>query len=300
MKRYVIDLSRMMTILDVAELTGLCWDTVKDLVKARLAKDYAHIRLKDLRRLAIDEIYLGRKKKYLTLVIDQETGRIIWVGRGKGGEALHGFWRRLKASGAKIQAVAMDMSQAYASAVARHLPDALIVFDRFHVMKLMNEKLDDLRRELVREAESEDAKIAIKGTRWLLLYRRENLPKNKARELQRALELNRPLATAYLLKEELALAWEQGSWDAMADFCCAWCQKAIASGIEQLVSMAQSLGDHAEGLLSYSVTLMTNGRMEGINRKIKTMLRQFYGLRDDDFLRLKLYALHESKHKLVG
>jgi transposase len=185
------------------------------------------------------------------------------------------------------------MSQAYASAVARHLPDALIVFDRFHVMKLMNEKLDDLRRELVREAESEDAKIAIKGTRWLLLYRRENLPKNKARELQRALELNRPLATAYLLKEELALAWEQGSWDAMADFCCAWCQKAIASGIEQLVSMAQSLGDHAEGLLSYSVTLMTNGRMEGINRKIKTMLRQFYGLRDDDFLRLKLYALHE-------
>jgi transposase len=300
LKRYVIDLSRMMTILDVAELTGLCWDTVKDLVKARLAKDYAHIRLKDLRRLAIDEIYLGRKKKYLTLVIDQETGRIIWVGRGKGGEALHGFWRRLKASGAKIQAVAMDMSQAYASAVARHLPDALIVFDRFHVMKLMNEKLDDLRRELVREAESEDAKIAIKGTRWLLLYRRENLPKNKARELQRALELNRPLATAYLLKEELALAWEQGSWDAMADFCCAWCQKALASGIEQLVSMAQSLGDHAEGLLSYSVTLMTNGRMEGINRKIKTMLRQFYGLRDDDFLRLKLYALHESKHKLVG
>jgi transposase len=296
----VIDLSRMMTILDVAELTGLCWDTVKDLVKARLAKDYAHIRLKDLCRLAVDEIYLGRKKKYLTLVIDQESGRIIWVGRGKAGEALHGFWRRLKASGAKIQAVAMDMSQAYASTVARHLPDALIVFDRFHVMKLMNEKLDDLRRELVRQAESEDAKVAIKGTRWLLLYRRDNLPQSKARQLEEALERNRPLATAYLLKEELALAWEQGSWQAMADFCWAWCQKAIASGIEQLVSMAQSLTDHAEGLLSYAVTLMTNGRMEGINRKIKTMLRQFYGLRDDDFLRLKLYALHESKHKLVG
>lgn len=223
-----------------------------------------------------------------------------WVGRGRAGEALHGFWRRLKASGAEIQAVAMDMSQAYAGTVARHLPNALIVFDRFHVMKLMNEKLDDLRRELVREAQSEDAKVAIKGTRWLLLYRRENLPKSKARQLKEALELNRPLATAYLLKEELALAWEQGSWAAMADFCCAWCEKAIASGIDQLISMAESLTDHAEGLLSYTVTLMTNGRMEGLNRKIKTLLRQFYGLRDDDFLRLKLYALHESKHKLVG
>lgn len=298
-QRYVIDLSRMMTILDVAELTGLSWDTVKDLVKKRLAKDYAHIRLKDLRRLAIDEIYLGRKQKYLTPVIDQESGRIIWVGRGKAGEALNRFWR-LKASGARIEAVAMDMSQAYASAVARHLPEALIVFDRFHVIKLMNEKLDDLRRELVRQAESEDAKVAIKATRWLLLYRRENLPQSKARQLQEALEPNRPLATAYLLKEELALAWEAESWEAMADYFCAWCEKAIASGIDQLVSVAQPLTDHAEGLLTYSTTGMTSGRMEGINRKIKTMLRQFYGLRDNDFLRLKLYALHESKHKLVG
>jgi transposase len=213
---------------------------------------------------------------------------------------LHGFWRRLKASGAKIEAVAMDMSQAYASAVARHLPNALIVFDRFHVMKLMNEKLDDLRRQLVREAESQDAKVAIKGTRWLLLYRRDNLPKNKARALQKALEMNQPLATAYLLKEELALAWEEPTWEAMADFCSAWCQKAIVSGIDQLISMAQSLTDHAEGLLSYSVTKMTSGRMEGINRKIKTLFRQVYGFRDDDFLRLKLYALHEAKHKLVG
>lgn len=296
----MIDLSRMMTILDVAELTGLCWDTVKGIIKQRLAKDYAHIRLKDLRRLAIDEIYLGRKKKYVTLVIDQESGRIVWVGKGKAGEALHGFWRRLKASRAQIEAVAMDMSQAYASAVARHLPEAIIVFDRFHVMKLMNEKLDDLRRELVRQAESQDAKVAIKGTRWLLLYRRDNLPKNKAGELKRALEMNRPLATAYLLKEELGLAWGQGSWEAMAEFLSSWCEKAILSGIDQLTQMAQSLTDHGRGILGYTVNGITNGRMEGINRKIKTMLRMFYGLRDDDFLRLKLYALHEAKHKLVG
>lgn len=300
LQRYVIDLSRMMTILEVAELTGLCWDTVKGIIKKRLAKDDAHIRLQELRRLAIDEIHLGRKQKYRTLGIDQESGRIVWVGRGRAGEAWHGFWRRLKASRAQIEAVAMDMSQAYGSSVACHLPNALIVFDRLHVMKLMNEKLDDLRRELVRQAESEDARVAIKGTRWLLLYRRDNFPKNKTRELQKALEMNQPLATAYLLKEELALAWEEPTWEAMADFCCAWCQKAIASGIEQLISMAQSLTDHAEGLLSYAATKMTSGRMEGINRKIKTLFRQVYGFRDDDFPRLKLYALHEAKHKPVG
>lgn len=289
-----------MTISDVAALTGLSWDTVKAIVKKRLAKDYARIRLKDLRWLSIDEIYLGRSKKYLTLVIDQETGRIVWVGRGRAGSALSGFWRRLKVSGARIEAVAMDMSQAYASAVAQHLPGAMIVFDRFHVMKLMNEKLDELRRELVREAQSKDAKVAIKGTRWLLLHRRQNLSRNKARELEKALELNRPLATAYLLKEELALAWEQESWEATADFFSQWCQKAIASGIDQLTAMAQTLTNRAEGLLSYTVTGITNGRMEGINRKIKTMLRMFYGLRDEDFLHLKLYALHESTHKLTG
>lgn len=290
----------MRTILDVAGLTGLSWDTVKDLVKERLAKDYHHIRLKEWTRLAIDEIYVGRKKRYRTLVIDQESGRLVWGGKGKGSDALHAFWRRLKASGATIEAVAMDMSQSYASAVAKHLPNALIVFDRFHVMKLMNEKLDDLRRQWVREAESQDAKVAIKGTRWLLLYRRDNLPKNKARALQTALKLNRPLATAYLRKEELALAWAEPTWEAMADFCCAWCEKAIASGIDQLISMAQSLTDHGMGLLSYTGPQMTSGRMEGINRKIKTRFRQVYGLRDDDFLRLKLYALHEAKHKLVG
>jgi transposase len=112
--------------------------------------------------------------------------------------------------------------------------------------------------------------------------------------------MNRPLATAYLLKEELALAWEKPTWAAMADFCCAGCRKAIASGIDQLISMAQSLTDHAKGLLSYTVTRMTNGRMAGLNRQIKTMLRMFHGLRDDDFLRLKLYALPEAKRKVVG
>ena len=97
-----------MTISDVAELCGLSWDTVKDIVKKRLKKDYGHIELKDLRNLSIDEIYVGKRKKYYTLVLDLDSGRIVWVCRGRGKAALQGFWRRLRKSKAKIQAVAMD------------------------------------------------------------------------------------------------------------------------------------------------------------------------------------------------
>ena len=132
-----------MTLSDLAALTGLGWDTVKDIVKARLEKDYGHPRLKELKRLSIDEIYVGRRKKFYTLVIDLDTGRVVWVAHGRGGDTLRKFWRALRLSKARIEAVSLDMSPAYSASVAEHLPAAAIVFDRFHIAKLVNEKLDD-------------------------------------------------------------------------------------------------------------------------------------------------------------
>jgi transposase len=98
----------MMTVTDLAAVTGLGWDTVKKIVKSRLEKDYGHPRLRRIWRLSIDEIYFGRHKKFYTLVIDLDTGQIVWVAKGKGGEALRPFWRALRLSRAKIEAVAMD------------------------------------------------------------------------------------------------------------------------------------------------------------------------------------------------
>jgi transposase len=141
----VEDLWGMMTVTDLAAVTGLGWDTVKSIIKARLEKGYGHPRLKHIERLSIDEIYFGRHKKFYTLVIDLDTGQIVWVAKERGGEALRPFWRALRLSKAKIEAVATDMSAAYWTAVMEHLPEAAIVFDRFHIMKLMNEKLDHLR-----------------------------------------------------------------------------------------------------------------------------------------------------------
>ena len=289
----------MMTVTDLAAVTGLGWDTVKNILKARLEKDYGHPRLRGVERLSIDEIYFGRHKKFYTLVIDLDSGQIVWVAKGKGGEALSPFWRALRGSRAKIEAVAMDMSAAYWAAVMEHLPEAAIVFDRFHIMKLMNEKLDDLRRAMVNEATG-PMKQTVKGIRYLLLMRRENVEEEKLPRLDDALKHNEPLFTAYLLKEALGLLWEQPTYGQMRSFLSEWCAWADESGIRQMRQMARTLRSHRSGILSWWKHRINNGRMEGINNKIKTLLRQTYGLRDERYLVLRLLGLHVSRLELLG
>ena len=288
-----------MTVTDLAAVTGLGWDTVKNIIKARLEKDYGHPRLKELRRLSIDEIYLGRRKKFYTLVIDLDSGRIVWVAKGRGGDALRKFWRALRLSKARIEAVAMDMSAAYWAAVLEHLPDAAIVFDRFHITKLVNEKLDDLRRDMVREAVGL-MKQTVKGIRYLLLMRRDNVQDEKLPRLDEALKHNEPLFIGYLLKEALGLLWEQPSYAQMKSFLYQWCTWAGESGIRQMIQLAKTLLSHKSGILSWWKHRINNGRMEGINNKIKTLLRQTYGLRDERYLILKLFGLHNSRQELLG
>jgi len=223
----------------------------------------------------------------------------MWVGDGRGGEALREFWRRFKQSRGRLRAVAMDMSGAYAASVRTHAPHAVLTFDHFHVVKLMNERLDDLRRELVRAAGVE-TKQAIKGLRWLLLHRKDNLKPDAARRLEQSLQVNAPLQCAYLLKEELGLLWAQADGRQAWAFLRDWCAKAKASGIRQLRAMAETLLRHAKGILAYYKTGLTSGKMEGINRKIRGLLCSAFGFRDHDFFKLPLYALHEAKFKFVG
>jgi transposase len=288
-----------MTRADVADLSYLSWDTVKGIVQKHLQPDYGQPRLKALKYLAVDEIYVGRRKQYYTLVLDLESGRIVWVGHGRGLAALGKFWRRLRLSKAKIAAVAMDMSGAYWAAVLEHLPGAAVVFDRFHIMKLINEKLDELRRALVREASGLSQQV-IKGTRYLLLRRAKNLEPGQLPKLEEALKLNEPLSQAYCLKEELGLLWEQSSRAAMADFLHQWCARAMDTGIALLRQMVKTLLLHASGILSWWEHRLSSGKMEGVNNKIKTLTRQAYGYRDEAFFIRKLLSLHHAKIKLVG
>lgn len=301
-ERYVLELSRHMTIKDVAEHLGVSWDVVKDIQKRYLHRRFAKPRLKHLRQIAIDEISVGQGHRYITLVLDLESGAVVHVGAGKGGDSLREFWKRLRASGARIEAVATDMSPAYIDAVTTHLPRATLVFDRFHVMKLFNDKLSNFRRDLHREVTDQLHKQALKGTRWLLLKRPENLDekRNEPQRLAEALKLNEPLATAYYLKEDLAEVWEQEDEQTAQAFLLDWIAQAESSGIGMLKQFAKTLRLHALGILAWYDYPISTGPLEGTNNKIKTMKRQAYGFRDPDFLKLKILGIHETKYALVG
>jgi transposase len=300
--QYVLELARMMTIQDVAIHLGVSWDVVKEIVKNDLQRRFGKPKLRNLRQIAIDEISIGKGHRYLTVVLDLETGAVVYVGHGKGGDALTDFWKRLHRSGAKIEAIATDMSPAYIDAVMTHLPEAVLVFDRFHVMKLFNDKLSDLRRELYRTAKDGLEKDVLKGTRWLLLKRPANLDasRNEHERLEEALRLNAPLATAYYLKEDLSEFWEQEDQEEAEAFLLDWIRRAESTDIRMLHQFARTLRFHAHGLLAYYDYAISTGPLEGTNNKIKTMKRQAYGFRDHQFFILKLYALHESRYALVG
>ena len=301
-ERYALELSRHMTIKDVADHLGITWDVIKEIQKRHLHRRFSKPRLKHLKQIAIDEISTGKGHRYVTIVLDLERGAVVHVGQGKGGDALKPFWRRLRASGAKIEAVATDMSPAYIDAVTTHLRSATLVFDRFHVIKLYNDKLSGLRRDLHRQLTDTMQKDALKGIRWLLLKRPENLdPGRKEPErLNEALRLNEPLAMAYYLKEELNEIWEQDDEEAAEALLTDWILYAESSGIQMLKAFAKTLRTHVLGILAHYRYPISTGPLEGTNNKIKTMKRQAYGFRDPEFLKLKILGIHQTKYALVG
>jgi transposase len=300
-ERYALELSQCMTILDVARHLSVSWDIVKDIQKRDLSRRYAKPKLKNLRQIAVDEIAVAKGHRYVTIVLDLESGAVVFVGDGKGGDALKPFWKRLRRCQAKIEAVAMDMSPAYHKAVSTYLPMATIVYDRFHVIKLFNDKLSNLRRWLHQRATDEQKKV-LKGSRWLLLKAAEHLDpeRDEKSRLEEALKLNQPLATAYYLKEDLRQFWDQPGKRFAGAFLTDWIRRAEASGVWMLQQMAKTLEAHRAGLLAYYDYRISTGPLEGTNNKIKTMRRQAYGFRDHEFFKLKILAIHQTKYALVG
>jgi transposase len=260
-----------MTISDVSRHLRLSWDVIKSIQKKYLQKKYANPNLKELEQIAIDEIYVG-KSRYLTVVLDIESGAVVFVGDGKGSDALEPFWKRLRRHRkVRIEAVAIDMSPAYIKAVGENLKKAVIVFDHFHVIKLFNEKISDFRRQLYNNIDDKLQRSVIKGTRWLLLTGKEKL-KDKAEQAQRlrqALEINKPLATVYYMKEDLRQLWSWAEKRTATWHLQSWIAMARNSGINMLEKFATTLEDHFEGILAYfDFECLSTGPLEGTNNKI--------------------------------
>lgn len=301
-ERYVLSLCDVMTIQDVAKHLAISWDTVKGILKKYLKKKFSRPKLKNLKLIAIDEIHVGKGMKYLTVVLDLITGAVVFVGKGRGQDALKAFWRKLNRSSAKIRAVATDMSGGYTAAVRKNLPNAVHVFDRFHVVKLFNEKLSQFRRDLFRELTDDAAKRVLKGVRWLLLKNPENLDdtRNEGKRLQDALDLNQPLAIAYYMKDFLHEFWRQDSKEKAAEHLNDWIQLAQESEIKMLIDFAKTIQNHWDGLLNWYDFQISTGPLEATNNKIQLLNRQAFGYRDAEFFHLKIMAMHLSRYALVG
>jgi transposase len=301
-ERYALELSRHMTIQDVADHLQVGWDTIKDIQAKNLQRRFGNPKLRKLKQIAIDEINVGKGHHYLTVVLDLLSGAVVFVGDGKGAEALEIFWQKLRRCRARIKAVASDMSAAYIRAIRDNIPNAVHVFDHFHVIKLFNDKLSAFRRQLYHEASSDHERRILKGTRWLLLKNPENLDEDRDEldRLMQALRLNQPLAIAYYLKEDLRQIWMQPNKRTARRVLRDWLARARASGIRMLERFADTLEEHQEGVLNYYTYPISTGPLEGTNTKIQLMKRQAYGFRDPVFFKLKILGLHETKHALVG
>lgn len=263
----------------VQRLLGIAWETVGSIVERVVERRLDPERLVGLRRIGIDEFSYKKRHNYVTVVVDHDRGRVVWAGEGRSAEALAPFFEVLGREGSQaIQMVTIDLSAAYIKAVREKLPDAEIVFDRFHVQRLVSDALDEVRRELVRELASDpDEARAVKRTRFVLLMNPWNLSRAQRRKLSEVQRTNQRLYRAYLLKETLARALDyRQPWRAeraLRD----WLAWASRSRLRPFVKAARTIRKHLSGILAYVRTRLTNGLVEGLNNRIRMIARRAYG-----------------------
>ena len=295
----VLDLLKFGTIRSVAEFLGVGWDLIKNIHKERLQFLYRKIPLHKVEVVGIDEFSFKEGHHYMTVVTDLHTGRVLHAVEGKGKEDIRPFLKSLARRGKKLQAVAMDMSSAYFWAVRETLPGVKVVFDRFHVVSLMNQAIDELRRDHQAELDSLGQQT-LKGSRFLLLHNYDSLEPDRKARLDALLSVNRPLFEIHSMKEQLRLFWEKADRKEAEQFLAVWCRDAMNSGIKALKKVGKTLAAYRTGLLNYFDHRITSGAVEGLINKIKTLKRQAYGFRDPEYFKLRLYHLHTQRYSLAG
>jgi transposase len=295
LERTILELREHMSIQASANYFHLRWHTVKELEKKHLKRKYARIQTSHVKAVGIDEIHVGRGQtdsQYLTIVRDLNSGAVIHVGDGKGIKALDGALRKLKRS--KLKVVTMDMSNAYHSWISRHFPKARIVFDHFHVIKLMNERLDKVRRRIVSKLDDLQKK-QLKGLRFIFLRNNENLDEDSKAILRNMRGVFQDLGDAYMFKEALRTIYirSQSSYHANIAFH-RWCKLTEDADIPELKTMAKTIRDKLEGITSFwTFRGISNASMEGFNNKIRWLIRQAYGFLDREYFKLKIFQLPE-------
>jgi len=262
--------------------------TVKAIDKAALEAEFGQTTYDGLKRLAIDEIAVTKGHHYMTVVLDYDTGRVVWMGKGRQTATIDAFFEAMPTEVREgIEAVAIDMWEPYINAVKRWCPQADVVFDLFHVVKAFNKVIDDIRNEEFRKAGG-DLRELLKGSKYLFLKNWGNLKRDGRVQLEEILNLNARLNTLYWLKDLLAHIWDYYYPGWAMKMLAEWCEVARQDGHPALVKFAAMLERHQYGIISHCKHQIHTSKLEGVNNKIKVVKRIAYGFRDLEYFTLKV------------
>jgi transposase len=277
-----------MPIRAVAEHVGLDWKTVKEIDKHFLEEEFGQTRYEGLRILAIDEISIRRGHTYMTVILNYESGAVVWMGEGRSVSTLDEFFSKMsETQRVKIEAVAIDMWNPFIKAVSSWCPNAKIVFDLFHVVKAFGKVIDTVRNQEASKAREQEKDI-YKGSKYLLLKNKENLKPEQRPRLRQLLSLNKTLASVYILKDYLKHLWRYTYRRSAEKFLHMWRQLAYSVPSTAVHKFANMLANHSYGILNHCDYPIHTGVLEGCNNKIKGISKRAFGFHDNRYFTLKV------------
>jgi transposase len=279
---------------EVARIFHTTWRNVFEAVRHAVFWGIFHRDLGGIEAIGVDEIQWQRGHRYLTLVYQIEDGmkRLLWIARDRTEQSLRGFFQYLSdAERQCIRFVCSDMCQAYLNVVAEQLGQAIHVLDRFHIMKNMNEAIDQVRRSEAARLKRDGYEPVLKHSRWCLLKRPENRTEKETVKLSELLQYNLQSVRSHLSKEEFQRFWEYASPFWAGRFLDDWCNRTMRSKIEPMKQVAKSLREHRDLLLNWfrAKGTVSAGSVEGLNNKAKLTTRKAYGFRTYEAVEIALY-----------
>ncbi len=279
------------TIKDVAQELHLDWDSVKELEKQYMRAQLARAGTPGPKAIGIDEISIRKRHTYRIVVSDLERRRPIWFGgEDRSGASMGQFYQWLgEKKSARIRLALMDMWKPFRNATNAYAPQAAILFDKFHIMRHLGEALDKVRKAEYGRLSGKDRRF-IKGQKYTLLSHRENLTTQGRRSLKTLLAANKRLNTAYLLKESFGQLWDYEREGWARRFFENWRSSLKWQRLEPYEKFAKMIDRHWDGIAAYCrpENKVSLGFVEGLNNKIRVIQRRAYGLRDEEYLRLKV------------
>lgn len=284
---------RASSLTDVAKEYRLDWHAVKELEKQYMREQIRRAGLAKPRVVGIDEISVRKGHDYRIVVSDLQRRRPIWFGgKDRTEESRDAFYRELGSKKShKIRLAVMDMWKAFRVSTHKNAPQAAILFDKFHILRHLGEALDDVRKQEYKRLDAHKRGF-IKGQKYALLSRRENLKNSAKKNLTLLLTANKRLNTAYVLKESFSQLWDYRSEAWARKFFENWRAQLKWKRIKPYEKFANMIDRHWDGIAAYCnpENKVALGFVEGFNNKIRVLQRRAYGLRDEEYLRLKVLS----------